>query len=236
MGSRRVGLTSGWDIPEEFIDAFDALEGIASSSWQSYFSIWQSVKYIQEHSIPGAIVECGVELGAGLVTIGNALEHFGGVEREIFGFDTFSGMPDPSGEDFMSNGRLAAELMSRYPMRNGVRDFCLGFENEVDEALRVRTKHPRDNFSLIPGLAEETIPSLGPEQIALLRLDTDWYESTRHNLENLYPLLSAGGVLIIDDYGAWHGARKAVDEYFEGTRGPLLSIDSPERSRIGVKP
>ena len=54
-----------------------------------------------------------------------------------------------------------------------------------------------------------------PKQIALLRLNTDWFESTYHELVHLYPLLSKGGVLIIDDYGHWQGARKAVDTYFK---------------------
>lgn len=236
MGRRRDGLVTDWDVPKKFISAFDALEGIASSSWQGYFSIWQSVQYIQEHQIPGVIVECGVELGAGLVTIGNALEQFGSKDRTVLGFDTFSGMSKPTEDDFMSDRTPAEKVMSQYPLRDGVRDFCYGSLEEVDAAIRLRTKYPRDNFHLVQGLVEETIPSFAPTQISLLRLDTDWYESTRHELEYLYPLLSPGGVLMIDDYGVWQGARKATDEYFEGRKKPLLIIDSPDRSRIGVKP
>jgi len=235
-GSRRAGLVADWDVPETFIVAFDGLEGICSSTWQGYFSIWQSVKYIQENEIPGAIVECGVELGAGLVTIGNALENFDSINRSVLGFDTFSGMSKPTKNDFMSDRMPAEKVMSQYPMRNGVRDFCYGSLEEVDAAIRLRTDYPRDNFHLVQGLVEETIPSFAPPQIALLRLDTDWYESTKHELEHLYPLLSPGGVLMIDDYGIWQGARKATDEYFEDRKQPLLTIDSPDRSRIGVKP
>ena len=72
-----------------------------------------------------------------------------------------------------------------------------------------------------------------PERIALLRIDTDWYESTRHELVHLYPRLSPGGVLIIDDYGHWQGARKAVDEYFQA--GLFLNhIDYT--GRLAIKP
>jgi hypothetical protein len=66
----------------------------------------------------------------------------------------------------------------------------------------------------IKGKVEETIPGTLPKEISLLRLDTDWYESTLHNLVHLYPLLRKGGILILDDYGHWQGARKATDEYF----------------------
>ena len=82
---------------------------------------------------------------------------------------------------------------------------------------------------------EETIPGRAPERIALLRLDTDWYESTRHELEHLWERLEPGGVLIIDDYGHWAGAREAVDEFFaKRSDAPLLTrVDYT--GRIGVK-
>jgi hypothetical protein len=87
----------------------------------------------------------------------------------------------------------------------------------------------------VKGLVEDTLPSSAPESIALLRLDTDWYESTRHELIHLFPRLVSGGVLILDDYGHWQGARKALDEYFEehGVKMLLNRIDYS--ARIGVK-
>ena len=69
-------------------------------------------------------------------------------------------------------------------------------------------------INFVRGKVEDTIPKNMPEKIALLRLDTDWYESTYHELKYLFPLLSKNGVLIIDDYGHWKGAKKAVDQYF----------------------
>jgi hypothetical protein len=87
----------------------------------------------------------------------------------------------------------------------------------------------------IKGKVEETIPEQAPAQIALLRLDTDWYESTYHELVHLYPRLSPGGILIIDDYGHWAGARKAVDEYFAEHRLNLFLHRIDYTGRICIK-
>ena len=88
-----------------------------------------------------------------------------------------------------------------------------------------------ERIHFVEGKVEDTIPAHAPERIALLRLDTDWYESTRHELEHLYPRLSRGGVLIIDDYGHWQGARQAVDEYFGDAHAALLNrIDYTARA------
>jgi O-methyltransferase len=90
------------------------------------------------------------------------------------------------------------------------------------------TGYDQSRVRYIEGKVEDTVPESSPEQIALLRLDTDWYESTRHELEHLYPLLEVGGVLVIDDYGHWEGCRRAVDEYFENNNvSPFLSRVSP---------
>ena len=90
----------------------------------------------------------------------------------------------------------------------------------------------------MPGRVEETIPEAAPERIAVLRLDTDWYESTRHELEHLYPRLAVGGVLIVDDYGHWQGARRAVDEYLaaSGARLLLSRIDYTGRMAVKIDP
>ena len=79
------------------------------------------------------------------------------------------------------------------------------------------------------------MPGYLPSGIALLRLDTDWYESTKHELEHLYPLLVSGGVIIIDDYGHWKGAKKAVDEYIKDNNLPLLLNRIDYTGRIGIK-
>ena len=105
----------------------------------------------------------------------------------------------------------------------------------VRELLR-STGYPSERVHVVRGAVEETLPGHAPDRLALLRLDTDWYESTRHELQELYPRLATGGVLIVDDYGHWEGARRAVDEYFAGAGpAPLLQrIDYT--GRMAVKP
>ena len=83
------------------------------------------------------------------------------------------------------------------------------------------TGYPGGNLVLVEGKVEETIPRTMPAQICLLRLDTDWYESTRHELIHLYPKLIKNGVLIIDDYGHWRGSKQATDEYLKITPSNL---------------
>ena len=85
------------------------------------------------------------------------------------------------------------------------------------------------------GPVEETLPKTAPDRLALLRLDTDWYESTRHELVHLYPRLVDGGVLIVDDYGHWEGCRRAVDEYFAAEADPVLLSRVDYTARIAIK-
>jgi hypothetical protein len=98
------------------------------------------------------------------------------------------------------------------------------------------TGYPTDRLHFVKGKVEDTIPGETPEQIALLRLDTDWYGSTKHEMQHLYPLVAQGGVLIVDDYGHWQGARSAVDEYL-ATNGIHLLLNRTDASgRLAIKP
>jgi len=89
---------------------------------------------------------------------------------------------------------------------------------------------------LVKGLVEETIPATIPASIALLRLDTDWYSSTKHVMEHLYPKLSPRGILILDDYGHYQGARRGVDEYFSKLNTKPLFQRVDYSCRLAVKP
>ena len=97
------------------------------------------------------------------------------------------------------------------------------------------TGYPMELVSFCKGRVEETIPTSAPPQIALLRLDTDWYESTKHELVHLYPRLVSDGVLIVDDYGFWRGARKAVDEYFRERHEKVLLNRIDDTGRIAIR-
>jgi O-methyltransferase len=122
------------------------------------------------------------------------------------------------------------------PRRLGPRrgDFGVGVVS-LDEvrANLFSTGYPEHLLHFVPGMVETTIPDHAPDKIAILRLDTDWYASTKHELEQLYPRLVPGGIMIIDDYGEFHGCRAAVDEYFANEPVLLNRIDAA--SRLVVK-
>ncbi len=195
------------------------------------YGLIQAVRYVARYRVPGDIVECGVWRGGSMQAAALTLLEAGATDRELHLFDTFEGMPPPTDKDRRHDGRLASELM----VKQG-RDTTLWAVASLDDvrAGMEQVGYPSDRIHYHPGLVEQTIPEQAPERIAILRLDTDWYESTRHELEHLWHRLSPGGVLIIDDYGHWEGARKAVDEFLDDTEEPLLLLPL-SFGRIAVK-
>lgn len=131
-------------------------------------------------------------------------------DRNIWLYDTFAGMTQPGEKD----GEVEKAEWLKQKLTEEKNNWCLGELDDVKNNLLI-TGYPVDKLNFVRGKVEDTIPRHLPGKIALLRLDTDWYESTKHELEHLYPLLQERGVLLIDDYGAWQGARKATDEYFK---------------------
>jgi len=157
----------------------------------------------------------------------------GVTDRDLHLFDTFDGMPEPAEVDRRHDGKPAADMLARRPDRSG-RVWAIASLDDV-RARMEETGYPAERIHFHRGLVQDTIPAQSPERIAILRLDTDWYDSTRHELEHLYDRLESGGVLLIDDYGYWQGARQAVDEFLEerNTRMLLLPMAS---GRVAVKP
>jgi hypothetical protein len=158
------------------------------------------------------------------------LAALGDDERELFLYDTFAGMTEPTPQD----GEVAHE---RWETRRAEdhNEWAYAPLEQVEANLR-SAGLDLARVTLVKGPVEETIPGVLPERVALLRLDTDWYESTRHELEHMYDLVPPGGIVLFDDYGHWQGARQAVDEFFD-QRGfqPLLHrID--RAGRMMVKP
>lgn len=156
------------------------------------------------------------------------------IDREIFLFDTFSGMTQPTSRDEDINGASARELMESAPGREAL-------INAYASLQEVRTNiaavgYPMERVHFVEGPVEVTIPAASPDAIALLRLDTDWYESTRHELIHLGKRVSHLGVLIVDDYGHWHGARQAVDEFFATFERPVLLNRIDYTGRIAILP
>jgi O-methyltransferase len=198
----------------------------------------EAVRYCERRRLEGAFAECGVWRGGSVLAMILTLQDAGARPRDLFLFDTFEGMTAPSDSDVSPVDPPALETW-REARLGGKRAWSELFDPAVfnEESVRkllFETGYPQPHMHFIRGPVEETLPSAAPEQIALLRLDTDWYESTRHELEHLYPRLVPGGVLIIDDYGHWQGCRRAVDEYF-AERPPLLLHRIDYTARIAVK-
>lgn len=158
------------------------------------------VKQIFLNSIPGDLVECGVWKGGNCMVIAELLKRQNS-EKMIWLYDTFEGMPKPDNVDVKFTGERAEDKW--HP------GWCRSPFQEVEKNMK-STDYPY--YKMIKGKVEDTIPKEAPEQIALLRLDTDFYSSTKHELIHLYPRLVEGGFLIIDDYHSWQGSRKACDE------------------------
>ena len=196
-------------------------------------SLIAAVDHLVRHRIAGDIVECGVWRGGSMMAVALALAARGDTSRHLYLYDTYEGMSEPGAADRSHDGQTAAEQLARTARGQGV--WCEAGLDDVQANLG-STGYPRAQIHFVQGKVEATIPDTAPEAIALLRLDTDWYESTRHELQHLYPRLQRHGVLIIDDYGHWQGARQAVDEYFAG-HGPghyLHRVDYT--ARLLIKP
>jgi hypothetical protein len=223
-------------IPElgpEDRELLAAARGLSMTSPIARWEFIQAVRYIEASGVPGDIVECGVWRGGHLVIAGLMKQQLG-FDRQIWAFDTFAGMTAPSEADFKPGDDLDVRKKYTSLNRDDRNEWCLASEEEVLDNFAARVGN-RD-LRTIKGPVEETLakPENLPDRIAILRLDTDFYESTKAELNILYPRLSPGGVMIIDDYGEWAGARKAVDEYFAGQAVWLHYVT--QSVRLMIKP
>jgi hypothetical protein len=238
---RGIANRFGYDITPRFeMEADPHVREILSrvgpytmTSPERVFALVQATRYVVKYDIPGAFVECGVWRGGSMMAVALTLLHEGGPTRDLYLFDTFEGMTEPTGKDRDSMGTSASSILTKTPSKTGI--WCYASLEDVTQALRA-TGYPSEKIHFVKGKVEDTIPCNDLSQIAVLRLDTDWYESTYHELTHLFPLLKTGGVLIIDDYGHWQGAREATDQYFqEHTESPILLNRIDYTGRIAVK-
>ncbi len=190
----------------------------------------RGVKHVVNAKVPGAIVECGVWRGGSMMVVAKTLQRIDARDRRLYLFDTFEGMPEPSDQDRTVFGDVAAEKFEARRRAGAGPDWTRAGIEEVRRNM-ASTGYPQELVEYVAGKVEETLPARAPDGIALLRLDTNWYESTRHELETLWPRVSQGGIVIFDDYGHWEGCRRAVDEYFARLESPpfLFRTDYSER-------
>lgn len=216
-------------------DIFEKVKNHTMTDPERIYSLIEAVRYIEKNKITGDIVECGVWKGGSMMAVAHTLiRETGNKERRLFLYDTFEGMPPPTEADTTYYGASAEELMQKDDDKEKNTVWAYATLDTVKAGMK-STGYPESQVLLVEGKVEDTIPKVMPDSIALLRLDTDWYESTKHELIHLFPLLVKGGVLILDDYGHWQGARKAVDEYFAEKKIQILLNRIDNTGRIAVK-
>ncbi len=219
------------DFDDPTVDTIRRVRRHTMTSPQRLQALIDATEHVVANDIPGAFVECGVWKGGSMMAVADTLIRLGATDRELILFDTFTGMTEPTPEDADSpyDGYGLHAMWKR-------RTNWIGVPADEVRAAMLSTGYPAERITLVEGPVEETVPDRAPDTIALLRLDTDWYASTKHEMEHLYPLLTRGGVLVLDDYGHYAGARRAVDEALaaHGERPLLHRIDYT--GRIAVRP
>ena len=210
-GVARYDPIAHYDMPRTFLDIFLQTRAYTKTTIERMRTLYDSVCYIHNAGIAGSIVECGVWRGGSIMVALMTLLKLNCNDRQVYLYDTFNGMSAPTDVDIDWRGKPASEMATRC----GVADFSDVCNVPIDavRAAVQQTQYPMGNVHFVKGKVEDTIPGTLPGKIALLRLDTDFYESTKHELIHLYPLLAKRGVLIVDDYGHFKGVKQAVHEY-----------------------
>jgi hypothetical protein len=222
------------NFTREELDLMERVASFTMSSGERLAGLLHAVKYLAANQIRGDFVECGVWRGGSMMAAAHALLSLGDASRQLYLYDTFEGLPPPSDKDVAFDGTSAKKFYGPTAKKDDAR-WCIAGVEEVERNLH-STGYPKERIHLIKGNVQDTIPKHAPAEIALLRLDTDWYDSTRHELAHLYPRLSPNGVMIIDDYGHWQGARKAVDEFLAAQKFVPLLNRLDYTGRLLIKP
>ncbi len=209
LSTKLTGIFNGKDIRTK--QAFTRkLLPYTMGGWKALENAFNVVNQIEKNKVPGVIIECGVAEGGTAAMMALSSRELGDENRDFWFFDSYEGLPEPTAEDY--EGTKAGEYVQ--PLAEGS---CLGTVEQVGDLLFGKLDLPRNKINLIKGWFQDTVPEykekVGP--IAILRLDGDWYESTKIPLENFYPQISSGGYIIIDDYATCFGSKKATDEFID---------------------
>ena len=205
------------------------------TSYDRIFCLLRAIQHISNNNLEGDFVECGVWKGGNLILFKKMIEKLKIKNKKIYGFDTFEGMSEPTDHDGDADGFMGGFKAEHY-MRTQKKDINLDNIHayapiDIIEKNFSNNTEDKNDLVLVKGKVENTLKILSniPDKISILRLDTDWYESTKIELEVLYPRLVKNGVLIIDDYGEWSGSRKATNEYFKNKKIAMFKIDRAAR-------
>ena len=225
-----------FDLEPEFLELYELCREQTMTSIERMYALYTATRYVVDAALPGDFVECGVWRGGSVMLIALTLLSRRYIDRTIWLYDTFGGMTAPSAAYVQEmSGRPASDILAENDRSDDNPFWGIAERSLVETNLR-RTQYPIDRFRIIEGDVLTAIPAQVPAEVALLRLDTDWYATTKHELEHLYPRISPSGVVIIDDYGYWRGARKATDDYWASLPDPPLLNRIDFTGRIAVKP
>jgi hypothetical protein len=221
------------DFSKDDWEIINEIRPFTMTSLERIKVLLDAVGYITNNSIEGDMVECGTWKGGSIMAMMKKLLQQSVTDRRIWVFDTFDGMPAPKEIDETYRRESAKRILDTSSKETS---FVWAY-SPIEEARKniLSVGYPARNISFVKGKVEDTIPVTSIEKIALLRLDTDWYSSTKVELEYLFPRLVEGGILIIDDYGHWQGCKKAVDEYFTKIAYPIFLGRVDYTGRIMVK-
>jgi O-methyltransferase len=235
LASRVYAPPARSDFDPETTATVRAVREFTATSPERIYAACEAIRYVSRCDVPGDIVECGVWRGGMVMAMLRTLLEQNDTARDVYLYDTFAGMSPPTERDETFKGASAASLMSRSDPKDPNSVWCTASLQDVRQNVASVGYDPA-RIHFVEGRIEETLPGTIPERIAVLRLDTDWYASTKHELNHLYPRLTSGGVLIIDDYGHWKGAREAVDEYVTEHALKIMLGRTDYTGRIAVKP
>ena len=236
LDAARLKTTFGYDEEEQVKHALISVGNHTMISFERAATLWQQVRYLDRHEIEGAIVECGVWKG-GAVGL-SALAHLASVHsphRHLHLFDSFVGIPEPDASVDGKDAMRFAEGKATGALRTT--NLLVGPIESSRRLLESTVGYPKELIHYHVGWFQDTLPrdadSLG--NIALLRLDGDWYESTAVCLKHLYQYVVKYGVVVIDDYGHFEGCRRAVDEFLVKQQRPILLNHADYTGRYFIK-
>lgn len=234
LETRRKRLAVPRDMEPEFVEIYERCAPYTMTSAERMYALYQGVRHVTARGIDGDMVECGVWRGGSAMLVALTLAALGETSRRIVLFDTFAGMTRPGEVD--RRAKDGSETITKWEhfQHADHNEWAFAPLDEV-KANMASTGYPDDKFVYVQGEVEATLPDHAPERVALLRLDTDWYQSTYHEMNHLFPRLAPGGVLVLDDYGSFEGARKAVDQFVEETGTALFLHRIDSTGRLAIK-
>ena len=223
------------DLDPEFSPIYEFSKSYTMTSTERLFHLYKTVEYIVRANIPGDLIECGVWRGGSMMLVAQTLIALGDTSRTLYCCDTFEGHPKPSNElDIDLWGNAAVNDWNKHKKTDETSSWGYVSMDEVQSNME-STGYPMNKIIFVKGMVEKTLGTIESNKFSLVRLDTDWYDSAKVGLDNLWPKLSIGGVLLVDDYGHYKGQKIAVDKYFEDQPILLNRIDYSCRSITKVE-